>query len=144
MPVHLSREARRLRLPVGRVVGSTCVFCGEVFEYQATGPGRPRSYCDACGGTDANGTMRKRVRHLRHRYGIEYVQHVALAEKQDGRCAICDRFVGLRGLVLDHQHVSGAVRALLCPGCNFGLGSFGDDPDRLEAAARYLRSFLEK
>ncbi|MQY10554.1 hypothetical protein SRB5_06650 [Streptomyces sp. RB5] len=38
---------------------------------------------------------------------------------QDGRCAIC----GLRGeLVVDHHHVSGLIRGLLCGACNTAEG----------------------
>lgn len=43
-----------------------------------------------------------------------------LAEEQGGRCAICQ--LPLSKPVLDHDHVTGAVRATLHNGCNALLG----------------------
>jgi Recombination endonuclease VII len=31
------------------------------------------------------------------------------------------------------------VRGVTCGACNLRIGHFGDDPDRLQAAARYLQ-----
>jgi hypothetical protein len=74
------------------------------------------------------------------------VEYRALYAEQEGRCACCGTshedvtHKTFRHLVVDHDHASGAVRGLLCATCNIGLGQFQDNPDLLEAAARYLRS----
>jgi len=66
----------------------------------------------------------------------------ALLEQQQGKCAICGQ--GAQGfqhstrLVLDHDHVTGQTRGLLCGHCNVGLGHFQDSIDLLHRAAAYL------
>lgn len=62
-----------------------------------------------------------------------------MQREQRGQCAIC-RAVPSKWVV-DHDHETGAVRALLCSNCNVGLGMFGEDAQRLIAAAAYLKQF---
>jgi hypothetical protein len=38
---------------------------------------------------------------------------------------------------IDHDHTTGRVRGLLCPGCNLALGHF-DDPEILRRALDYV------
>jgi len=59
---------------------------------------------------------------------------------QSGLCAICQQPPApeSRGLAVDHDHATGAVRALLCQPCNLGLGFFADNPVALRAAADYI------
>jgi len=69
-------------------------------------------------------------------------QYEALEAKQEGLCAVCGR-PSMRGekrlrLSVDHDHVTGLVRGLVCNKCNLGLGYFCDDVDVLRAAAAYL------
>lgn len=54
---------------------------------------------------------------------------------QDGLCAICRTAPAVH---VDHDHETGAVRALLCFNCNGGLGQFKDDPYLLRMAAFYV------
>ena len=73
-------------------------------------------------------------------YGIEPEEYLMMHEDQQGMCAICGEKPNTkRGLHLDHCHDTGIVRGLLCHGCNTGLGSFQDDPERLSKAIDYLR-----
>lgn len=71
------------------------------------------------------------------RYGITLEQYNEMLDAQGGACAICGE-TKERSLHVDHDHVSGTVRGLLCDFCNIGLGHFQDDPDRLVAAAAYI------
>jgi hypothetical protein len=65
---------------------------------------------------------------------------------QGNACAICRKsFEGeSKGIHIDHDHVTGQVRALLCTTCNTGLGSFMDDQTLLQAAIDYLRYYASE
>ena len=76
---------------------------------------------------------------LRKTYGIDLEFYEYLLAKQQGKCAICGNPPKKRSLVVDHNHVTGKVRALLCGLCNSGIGMLGDDPERCIKAAEYLR-----
>lgn len=41
---------------------------------------------------------------------------------------------------IDHNHVTGKVRGLLCYNCNRGLGMFRDDVMSLREAANYVET----
>ena len=58
-----------------------------------------------------------------------------MLEAQGGLCAICEEAPADH---VDHDHETGAVRALLCFNCNGGLGQFRDDATVLRAAADYV------
>ena len=61
-------------------------------------------------------------------------------EKQGNKCAICETSFYEVEMHADHEHAdTPKPRALLCGLCNKGLGQFLDSPERLEAAATYLR-----
>lgn len=59
---------------------------------------------------------------------------------QSGRCEICTAEFTETPHV-DHSHVTGRVRGLLCDSCNLGLGKFQDDPALLRLAAAYLERY---
>lgn len=79
---------------------------------------------------------------LRLSYGISPEEYDALLAKQGGVCAICGQPPkrGRAFLDVDHCHSSNAIRGLLCSDCNLCVGLMDDDPERLVAAADYLRA----
>ena len=88
-------------------------------------------------------SMRKN--NLISRYGINLDIYYSLLEKQNHRCAICDavenNVIGDRAkwsFAVDHDHVTGKVRGLLCNQCNRAIGMLKDDAALLRKAADYL------
>ena len=86
--------------------------------------------------------------HLRLKYGITIAQYDELLRLQDGVCASChkpetslSRIGTLRRLSVDHDHVTGLVRGLLCCNCNRALGWLDDSPDKIQALLIYRKGY---
>jgi hypothetical protein len=75
------------------------------------------------------------------RYGMSNADYEAMLARQNGTCAICKTKPPGQTLGVDHCHICNKVRRLLCPGCNFGLGHYKDDPRLTRAATAYLDEF---
>lgn len=86
----------------------------------------------------------QQARYMRVRYGITLEQYFEMWLQQGGACAICGQpeTTVIKGtpslLSVDHDHKTGKVRALLCRGCNGGLGNFRENPKALRNAVKYL------
>ena len=68
----------------------------------------------------------KRGRAYRRRYGITIEDYERILIEQGGVCAICSIPPSPNGhrLHVDHDHTTGAVRALLCQRCNTAISYF--------------------
>lgn len=82
---------------------------------------------------------RARAHLLKYRYGITMEEYSRLLAEQGGCCAICKGTPGHRRLDVDHDHVTGKVRGLLCHMCNTGIAKFRDNIVLLEATITYLK-----
>lgn len=119
--------------------GDPCGWCGEPIPPTKT---RRAVFCSK----KCNNNYQNRVLS-----GVTKAQYEAILEAQGGCCAICgttnpgDR---IKAFHMDHDHsccpggrgtCGKCFRGLLCWSCNIGMGGLKDDPELLEAAARYLR-----
>ena len=75
------------------------------------------------------------------KYGLSATSYYRLLASQGGKCAICGRLSLNKLLAVDHNHITGEVRGLLCQNCNTGLGQFSESPEMLDRAAEYLRAW---
>jgi hypothetical protein len=136
-----SRHPRDTPVPPGH---KWCPDCSTVkpfdqFVRNATQPSGRAPYCKPCHNLRGKAAKEKvggsRTYHLKRRYGITAQDADEMSLAQEGVCAICRAAPAVH---VDHDHATGAVRALLCFNCNGGLGQFKDDPDVLRAAAEYV------
>lgn len=84
---------------------------------------------------------------MRSLHGVSADDVEAMLARQGGKCPGCEMEIRLyagtgaeTGAALDHCHVTGRVRGLLCPGCNTALGAVKDDPQRLARLQRYIEA----
>lgn len=83
----------------------------------------------------------QKARTLKYYYGLTLAQYDELLIASCGRCAICNaQFENApKEPNVDHDHETDEVRGLLCGRCNKAIGFMDDDPERLVAAAEYLK-----
>jgi hypothetical protein len=78
-------------------------------------------------------------------YGLSVIDFQKMVAQQNGVCAICrEPERGGRSLSVDHNHITGHIRALLCSGCNKAIGFLRESPLLARAAATYLEQQLAK
>lgn len=77
------------------------------------------------------------------KYGLSLEEYHDMLAKQGSLCAIChtDNNSG-KAFDVDHDHITGKVRGLLCSSCNKGIGSLKDSEKIIESALKYVRSYL--
>ncbi len=113
-----------------------------------------QAYCRDCNAERRKKWYKDQGGEYRHRgslrkYGLDRTAYDTMFAEQDGKCAICGKpetakppkgKSPVRRLSVDHNHTTLKVRGLLCLRCNHGIGSFGEDPAALRAAADYIEA----
>lgn len=93
------------------------------------------SRCDEC----------RRIACICRNMAITRAEYDELEVASDGICFMCQRKFGPTvGMAVDHCHSTGHLRSAICGSCNTGLGLFRDNPDALERAVAYLRSWKSR
>lgn len=122
--------------------------------------GRPRHQCKECKRQESREWYAKNIdkkkalsraykyikkdQDLRKGYGISLADYNKMLVEQSGCCKICQtpRDKLKRDLCVDHNHVTGKVRGLLCDTCNRSLGLLKDNLTVLQSAVKYLQEAL--
>lgn len=100
-----------------------------------------QSRCNSCNGESVRTLPGyKREYDLRRNYGLTQTGFDLMLVGQGGVCAICkgESKNTKPGLCVDHDHVTGNIRGILCHKCNFALGNLDDSPARALILAQYL------
>lgn len=128
--------------------------CTRCLEYKPLGlfgsreKGKKRSHCRNCVNKSnldryhrnhktRDAHRRASYKYQMKSYGLTPEPYQKLYDRQDGCCAICKVKPDER-LNIDHDHVTGQVRALLCRNCNTALGHAKENIERLKAMIEYL------
>jgi hypothetical protein len=76
---------------------------------------------------------------LKRKYGLTPEQYDTILAKQDGKCAICKKAPQQKHRMhVDHDHLTGRNRELLCSPCNTALHRMERDLSWADAARAYL------
>lgn len=90
---------------------------------------------------------KRRTYRIKKIYGINIDQYNEMNEKQKNTCAICKKPESvfsnqgnkIKSLSVDHNHITGKVRGLLCSKCNCLIGYSLESVDLLQEAIKYLK-----
>lgn len=105
--------------------------------------------CDSAKCNEDQKEIARRV----ERHGITYDRYAEIRLRQRGQCPVCAEHLGKfnENIVIDHDHsccdrprsCGSCVRGILHRRCNAAIGHLGDDPDKMERTAAYLRNYRD-
>jgi len=80
--------------------------------------------------------------YLKRTYNITLADYQALELLQENKCACCGihKKELSKPLVVDHDHLTGKIRGLLCDACNVAIGGLGDNINSVYKAIEYLQA----
>ena len=111
-----------------------CTNCNEIKnieDFKNKGKYKKFSFCNIC--------HKKKIK--AKYYGISVELYERLILEQNNLCKICKKpNSNGRDLSIDHCHITGKVRGLLCNNCNVALGLLKENILVLEEAIRYLKN----
>lgn len=95
-------------------------------------------YCRTCCPSDIVGSYQRLKL-----YGMSHPEFETMLRSQNNCCALCDealKMSGPTGLNIDHCHVTGKIRGIVCHKCNMMLGFVdkGDWFNKLQRVANYI------
>lgn len=127
----------------GDGLGYTCKICRSLYRQAAkpTKLAKEKAWYEEKETPEQRERRRKTVYawKMRNRYGLTLEQIDDMLATQGGYCFGCDRpFTGRVKPYVDHDHLTGQVRGLLCRECNTALGMVHDNLETLERLAVYL------
>src|SRR4051812_42368063 len=114
------RHAREVQVPQGSKWCPDCSTVKPLSEFVRNAGTRSgwSAYCKPCHNARGRASKDKiggsRTYHLKRRYGITAQEADSMLEEQVGLCAVCKAAPAVH---VDHDHATGAVRALLCFNC---------------------------
>lgn len=76
---------------------------------------------------------------IKKTYGLTLEDVESMKILQENKCKICNTLF-VKEPHIDHDHVTGKVRGLLCTKCNVAIGMFEEDEERLISAIQYLQN----
>lgn len=102
-------------------------------------------YCKECT-SKVSKTYKHKKQTLRQRlkkHNIPPEVYNEMFNKQEGKCPICCRHQSelVKGLCVDHDHITNEIRGLLCTNCNLRLGTFNDNIEDLKRTIIYLEKY---
>lgn len=122
-----------------------CSDCN--IECESFNPRRCKDYkyrCINCRKIFSNKNQNNKKEYLKN-YRLTTIYNITLNTfnkmllEQNNLCKICNNnFKNDKDICVDHNHLTGKIRSLLCTACNLGLGKFKDNIEILRKAVIYL------
>lgn len=128
--------------------GKSCIKCTQTLRYKNS------TRCVNCQRNYDSSTKRKeydkspkrkigkQISNLKIKYGISLQEKKQMLSLQSGLCEICQRF--LKKSCVDHDHITGKIRGLLCLQCNSALGLLKEDSNILQNAINYIKKYSDQ